>query len=306
MIFPSNKEVLEERVLWLIDKCFSTREDRARIYDWREKYYLFGTGGYQPAKYNRIASHLDLVSSFLYAPDGAFYHIAAARNSEDDQIFKAIALQDDFNDDFTDTFQSIAISEAIDWSLVYDTMILKQGWNRSRGKFFCEIVPPHNFGVYREDRKMEDQSCFAHCFFVEYQYAVEAMIRAGRYDDIPRLHVKHDPAISPFPQMIQRMIIANTGGTNLAGNIIGQVNPDYAPLATYQAKSEPPGVMWTELYAWDDYAEDYRVFHVVEGMLVGDSKETIELIKRQSEADYAKLWGYLGTSEDFKPSEVPK
>jgi hypothetical protein len=304
MIFPSKQEDLEDRVLWLIDKCFETREDRERIYDWREKYYLFGTGGFQPAKYNRIASHLDLVSSFLYAPDGAFYHIAAARNSDDETVARAIALQDDFNDDFTDTFQSVAISECIDWSLVYDTMIVKQGWNRARGKFFLEIVSPRNFGVYREDRKLEDQSCFAHTFFVEYQYAVEAMIRAGRYEDIARLSVKHDPAISPFPEMIQRMIIANTGGTNLAGNIIGQINPDYAPLATYQAKTQPPGVMWTELYAWDDYAEDYRVFHVVGDMLVGDSKRTIELMKERAEDQYSKLWGYLGTSEDFKPSQT--
>jgi hypothetical protein len=90
----------------------------------------------------------------------------------------------------------------------------------------------------------------------------------------------------------------------LAGNIIGQVNPDYAPLATYQPKSEPPGVMWTELYAWDDYAEDYRIFHVVEGMLVGDSKKTIDLIRESSEKDYKNLWGYLSTSDDFKPSET--
>jgi hypothetical protein len=301
MIFPSNKETLEDRVLWLIDKCMTTREDRARLYDWREKYYLFGTAGFQPAKYNRIRAHLDLVSSFLYAPDNAFYHIAAVRNADDDTVAKAIALQDDFNDDFTDTFQSVAISEAIDWSLAYDTMIIKQGWNRARGCPFIEIVPPHNFGVYREDRKMEDQSAFCHQYFVEYQYAVEAMIRAGRRDDIERLSVKHEPSISPFPQMLQRMIIANTGGTNLAGNILGQVNPDYAPLATYQPKTEPPGVLFSELWAWDDMAEDYRCFHVVDDMMVGDSQRTLSELRKKGNQE---VWGFLGANEDFKPSQT--
>ena len=304
MIFPQNKLDLEEKVLWLVDKCFATREDRQRLYDWREKYYLFGTGGFQPAKYNRIAAHLDLVSSFLYAPDGAYYHIAAQHNSDDETVARAIALQDDYNDDFTDTFTAVAISEALDWSLVYDSMVIKQGWQRARGRWFCELVPPGNFGMYREDQKLEDQSCFAHSYFVEFQYAVEAMIRAGRYEDIDRLSVTHVPTLAPFPQMIQRMIIANTGGTNLAGNVLGQVNPDYAPMATYQAKTEPPGVQWTELYAWDDYAEDYRVFHVVDGMLVGDSQETIKLIRERSEEDYAKLWGFLSTDEAFKPSQT--
>jgi hypothetical protein len=302
MIFPSNQIQLEERVLWLVDKCMQTREDRARLYDWREKYYLFGTAGFQPAKYNRIRAHLDLVSSFLYAPDNAFYHIAAVRNADDDTVAKAIALQDDFNDDFTDTFQSVAISEALDWSLTYDTMIIKQGWNRARGSPFIEIVPPHNFGVYREDRKMEDQSAFCHQYFVEYQYAVEAMIRAGRRDDLDRLSVKHEPSISPFPQMLQRMIIANTGGTNLAGNVLGQVNPDYSPLATYQPKTEPPGILFSELWAWDDMAEDYRCFHVVDDMMVGDSKKTLDTLRRQSKNK--EVWGFLAANEDFKPSET--
>lgn len=302
MIFPSNADDLEERVLWLVDKCMSTREDRARLYDWREKYYLFGTGGFQPAKYNRIASHLDLVSSFLYAPDSAFYHIAAVRNADDDTVAKAVALQDDFNDDFNDNFSSVAISEAIDWSLVYDTVIVKQGWNRSRAASFLELVPPHNFGVYREDRKLEDQGAFCHQYFVEYQYAVDAMLRAGRRADIARLAVKHEPSISPFPQMLQRMIIASTGGTNLAGNILGQVNPDYAPLATYQAKTEPPGVIFTELWCWDDLAEDYRCFHVVEDMLVGDSKKTLTRLKEESRNQEA--WGYMAAFDGFKPSET--
>lgn len=305
MIFPSKERDLEDRVLWLIAKCMETREDRARLYDWREKYYLFGTGGFQPAKYNRIESHLDLVSSFVYAPDHAYFHVAAARNSDDVTVGRAVALQDDFNDDFNDQFISTSISEAVDWSMVYDTMHTKQGWNRARGHSFIELVPPHNFGVYREDRSLlEDQSAFCHQYFVEYQYAVEALIRAGKRDEIARLSVKHEASISPFPVMLQRMIIANTGGTNLAGNVLGQVNPDYAPLATYQPKTDAPGVFFTELWAWDDLSDDYRCFHVVNDILVGDSRKTITKIKDHASKQYESLWGYLQRDDDFKPSET--
>lgn len=305
MIFPTKERDLEERIVWLAGKCFETREDRARLYDWREKYYLFGTGGFQPARYNRIESHLDLVSSFIYAPDNAYFHVAAARNADDDTVAQAIALQDDFNDDFQDQFISTSVSEAIDWSLVYDTMHTKQGWNRARGQHFIELVPPHNFGVYREDRNLlEDQSAFAHSYFVEYQYAVEALLRAGKRSEIPRLSVKHEPSISPFPVMLQRMIIANTGGTNLAGNVLGQVNPDYAPLATYQSKTRAPGVFFTEVWAWDDLSDDYRCFHLLDDILVGDSRKTIAQIKDRASAQYENLWGYLQRDDDFKPSET--
>ena len=264
MIFPTNRRELENRIAFLIAECMATREDRNRLYDWREKYFLFGTGGFQPAKYNRIASHLDMVSSFIYAPSGAFYHIAAPLNSDDRLVQQALALQDDFNDDFTDSFVSNAISDSIDWALVYDTMILKIGWNRATSTQFAEIVPPHNFGVYHEHRNFENQVCFCHTFFLDYQEAVLRVARAGRMDQVPRLEVTHSASVSPFPQMLQRMIIASTGGTNLAGNVLGQINPDYAPMATYQPESTAPLVRFHELWAWDDYADDWRVFHALD------------------------------------------
>jgi hypothetical protein len=281
MIFPTDDAELQDWVQHLTEKCLSTREDRNRLYDWREKYYLFGTQGYEQAKYNRLESHLDLVTSFLYAPDHAFYHISASQNADDAQVLKAQTLQDDFNDDFQSCGISDAIMASIPWSLCYDTMLLKQGWNRDRDEWFVELVPPHNFGVYNEAiADLDSQECFAHTYFLDYQKAAGKMILAGREEEIPRLKVNHSASVSPFPEMLQRMIISGTGGGSLAGNVFGQVNPDYSPSATYQAKTEVPLVRFTELWAWDDTYLDYRVFHMLEpDILVGDSRKTIEAYK---------------------------
>src|SRR5712691_4026431 len=281
MIFPTDDTELEDRVRYLVERCLSTREERDRLYQWREKYYLFGTQGYEQAKYNRLESHLDLVTSFLYAPDHAFYHISADQNADEQQVQRATVLQDDFNDDFQANGISDAIMASIPWALVYDTMILKQGWNRDRGEWFVELVPPHNFGVYREDiTDLDSQQCFCHTYMMDYQTAAGKMILAGRTDEIDRLKVVHSSSMSPFPEMLQRMIVAGTGGSNLSGSIFGQVNPDYSPSATYQPKTEVPLVRFTELWAWDDTHLDYRIFHMLEpDLLVGDSFQTMEAYK---------------------------
>lgn len=277
MIFPDRDEDLERRVAWLVDRCRETQRDRINVYDRRERYFMFGTNGNDQVRYNRIESHIDLVSSFLYAPDHAFYNIAAQRNASEQVIRQAVALQDEFNDDFQDMGLSDAFSEAIPWACTYNTMIIKQGWNDTRGEGTVTLIPPHQFGVFREDLPgLEDQEAFCHTYALEYHDALNRLVRAGRAADLPRMAVTNQPVESPFPEMLTRMIIAGTGGVNLQGNILGQINPEYTPTDTYQPQTQHPMVMFNELWAWDSETADYRIFHIVEpDILVGDSRKTI-------------------------------
>src|SRR5260370_31648825 len=142
MFLPTEKEELRNCVRYLIERCLSTRDERDKQYQWREKYFLFGSNGLEQARINNILSHLDLVTSFLYTPDHAFYHIVSSSSRDELSILKATALQDDFNEDFIETGVSDMLEEAVMWSLVYDTMIPKQGWNRDREEWFMELVPP--------------------------------------------------------------------------------------------------------------------------------------------------------------------
>src|ERR1700681_3874378 len=223
MIFPTDEEGIEKRVKWVIDTCTQSRDDRAQMYQRRERYFLFGTDSMDQVRYNRLESHIDLVAAFLYAPDHAFYNIAADRNADDAVVKQAIALQDEWNDDFQDDGLSDLVAEAIPWSLVYDTMIVKQGWNDARDAQYAELIPPQNFGVFREDiPDLDSQSAFCHTYFLEWSEAAQRVIRAGKGGDLARIAVENKPFVSPFPEMLNRMIISGTGGTNLMGNITGQ------------------------------------------------------------------------------------
>ena len=98
MNFPDDESKLADRVKWIIDQCTASRNDRTELYNRRERYFLFGTDGSNQVRYNRLESHIDLVAAFLYAPDHAFYNIAADRNAADAVVKQAIALQDEWNE----------------------------------------------------------------------------------------------------------------------------------------------------------------------------------------------------------------
>ncbi len=312
MIFPKDEDELSKRVTQLVEQCMSTRDDRDQLYQWREKWYLFGCDGYQRAPINKIESHTDLVTSFLYAPDHAFYHISSA-STDDLEILKATALQDDFNDDFQMSGMSSCIMDAIPWSIVYDTMLPKVGWNRDRNEAYIELVPPHNFGVYRESvNDLDSQECFCHTYFLDYQKAAGKLMLAGHRDKIDQIKVQHSDSVSPMPEMLQRMIISGSTGSGLTGTLFGQVNPDYAPVATYQPKTAAPVVRFYELWAWDDEYADYRVFHLIDpNLLVGDSVRTIESYKKATKnvVDFFGRMDKMGVkstdTNPFFPGEHP-
>jgi hypothetical protein len=310
MIFPDRDEDLERRVIWLVERCKESLRDRVQVYDRRERYFLFGTNGNDQVRYNRIESHIDLVSSFLYAPDHAFYNIAAQRNASDEAIRQATALQDEFNDDFQDVGLSDAFAEAIPWACTYNTMIFKQGWNDTRGEATVTLIPPHQFGVFREDlTSLDDQEAFVHTYALEYHDAVNRLVRAGRASEIPRMAIINQPFESPFPEMLTRMIIAGTGGVNLQGNILGQINPEYTPTDTYQPQTQHPMVMFNELCAWDSETSDYRFFHVVDpDILIGDSRKTIKAmlsVPRLKDAMEKKAKRVARRRREAEPDEPP-
>jgi hypothetical protein len=284
VILPTDPTELQNCVRWIIERCLSSRDERERTYQWREKYYLFGTQGYEQAKYNKIESHLDLVTAFLYSPEHAFFHVAAPSNADDLDVLKATALQDDFNEDFQACGISDVVVSVIPWALTYDTMIIGQGWNRDKNEWYAYAIPPHNFGVYRESiPDLDSQQAFVHTYFLDYQTAAGKLMLAGRESEIDQLKVSYTDSINPFPEMLQRMIVTGTGGSNLAGTIFGQVNPDYSPSATYQPKSAVPVVRFNELWVWDDSTKDYRVFHVLEpDIIIGDSMDTIAAFQTAS------------------------
>jgi hypothetical protein len=282
MIIPESEPLRSEYLTWLLDTCTASREERKELYDRRRQFFLYGTSGNTDIIYNRIESHLDLVGSFLYSPDHAEFSLSAPANASDAEVKQFMAAQDAFNGDFRDAGLFDFFGDALNWSLVMDTVIGKMGWSDVKEEETFSLVMPWQFGVFSEETTdLESQPAFSHSYFIDYDNACQRLIRAGLANKIDKLNVVNTPFASPFPEMVTRMIIASTSGENLSGNVTGSVNPSYVARPSYVAKINRPLVEFHELTVWDDECEDYRVFFMVDpGIILSDSKKTIEVMKK--------------------------
>src|ERR1700731_1318595 len=281
MIIPDDPKKQGEFIRWVLDVCLNSKKDRKDLYDRRRQFWLYGSSADQDIIYNRIESHLDLVSSFLYSSDHAQFSLSAPLNSEDALVKQYMSLEDSFNNDFRDAGLFEFFGDAIIGSLVNDSMILKAGWSDINEDATCSTVMPWNFGVWSEEiTELESQPAMVHSYHIDYDNACQRLIRAGLADKIPDLAVVNTPFESPFPELITRMIISSTSGENLSGNVTGNVNPSYVARPSYHAKVDRPLVGFHELTIWDDECQDYRVFWVVDpDLVIADSKKTIKVLK---------------------------
>lgn len=305
MIIPSpgNKD-RDAKIIEIRDACLDSREERSRLYDRRQRYFLFGTNTHENCRYNRLYSHLDLVAAFLYSADNANYNIAAPLNSPDPIVAQASALGDYWNQKFRDSGIAYQYATALLWSLVYDTMIVKLGWNDTRDKLFAKLVKPSSFGVYDESEPdFEAQEAFVHVYRLHYDEACIRLIRAGMKDRIKDLGVVIGSGLDDLPQVLQNLILTSQGSTNLSANIMGQA-PFNIEVNRYQAKSNIPTIEFHELWVWDSIAEDYAIFIIAKpDIILSDSRETIEKLQDKSK-DKSKI-KYESQSNTFLHELTP-
>lgn len=285
MIIPPPGPDREDYLQFILDTCLASKKERKDLYDRRRTFFLYGTAQDADIYYNRIESHLDLVCSFLYSPDHAEFSLSAPANSDDAVVKQFMAAQDAFNNDFRDAGMFDTFADALIWSTVFDSMIMKMGWSDVKDEETCTLVEPWKFGVFSEElTDLDAQQAFVHSYHIDYDNAVQRLVRAGLSAQIPKIAVVNTPFESPFPELITRMIISSTSGENLAGNVTGSVNPTYVQKPSYRAKIDRPLVGFHELTVWDDECEDYRVFFVVDpGIIISDSKQTIEVLKKSGD-----------------------
>jgi hypothetical protein len=286
LIIPSakSKELRDTKVLEVRDACLSSRAERSAMYTRRRRYFMFGTNNYEQCRYNRLFSHLDLVCAFLYSPDHASFNIAAPLNSPDQAVFQATALGDVWNQRFRESGLAYQYGLALLWALVYDTMILKLGWNDARDKLFGKLIMPSSFGVYDEtEPDFDAQEAFCHVYRLHWDEAVLRLYRAGMKDRVKDLGTRIGSPTDDMPPILKNLILTSQGSTNISANIMGQAPLDVDPTIRYEAKSDIPTVEFHEVWIWDSINEDYATFIIAEpDIILSDSRETIEKLHAES------------------------
>jgi hypothetical protein len=308
MIIPRNKAKRDEKVQWIASVCKQSQEDRRAIYDRRKRYFLYGTYGQETVRYNRLYAHMDLVAAFLFAEDHARFSISAPRNSAEAIVKQMLAAEDDWNDTFRDSGLAAQYGVNLLWSLVYDSMFIKMGWNSEREELFGRTVLPSAMGVFDEsDPDLDSQEAFTHTYSLDWDNTVLRLARAGKLDLLPKLTIEFGPKTSDYPPVLAHMLeVSQTGGTNISGPVVGSVPLDYEPKPTYEPMSDAPSANFTEVYVWDDITEDYAIFVTVDNgegsEVISDSRDTVDDMAKETPAKFAE-WG--SQSNIFLPNEHP-
>ena len=306
MIIPRSDPFRSDKVLEIRDACTVSRVERQELYLKRRKYFMFGSDDYRQVRYNRLAAHTDLVASFLYSADHAKYTLAPPRNAQPLVEQQALALQDHWNVQFRDSGLAYMYAGAVLWSLIYDSMYLKVGWNDERERLTGTLVQPHQFGVYDErEPDLDSQQAFVHIYRLPYDNAVLRLYRAGMRDRVDELGVAVGSVIEDMPPVLKQLLITQTGGQNLSGNMMGQAPLDIQPVILYEPKSNIPTVEFQELWVWDDVNEDYAQFIIADpDIILTDSRQSIA--KRSgTKKNGSKQVEPLSASNEFLPQEHP-
>jgi hypothetical protein len=304
MKIPNDPADQQTFIRYIIDICMDSREERREMYEKRRRYYNYGQNVEEKCKHNRLKAHIELVSSFLFSPDGLHYSMAAQSAADDGEIARVTALQDSWNQDVQDDGIADEFAQAVTWSLNFDTMIVKQGWNDITKQQFMTLIDPYDFGVLRESvTDPASQQAFVQAYVIDYDEACERLLRAGRPGDIAKLKEASPETDTGLPHAVSQLVIAATGGMNLSGNVQGQVNPNYEPVPTYRAREMAPCCPFYNVWVWDSDQNDYREFEVIEpDIIISDSLKTIDAIKK---AQGPKGRDYASNSNFFLPKENP-
>jgi hypothetical protein len=303
MIIPREAKARDDKAQWILRQCLESQQERRSLYDMRRRYALFGASDMQRVKYNRLQAHLDLVSSFLYSADRARYTVAAMRGADDMAIAQLAATEEHWNDCFRDSGIAYQFTDAVYWSLVFDSIFMKVGWNDARDELFAKIIEPHNIGVFNEaEQDLESQEAFVHSYALDWDNAVMRLHRAGLADHVKKLGVVYGEAAGILPPVLNTMMISANAGPAMSGRLIGAVNQAYFQRATYESRSTNPMVLFHELWIWDDIAEDYCTLTICEpDIVISDSRDTIEAMHKATK----KVIKYGSPTNVYLPGEHP-
>lgn len=304
MRIPDEEKFRDKKVKEILDQCLENIQERRQRYERRRRWLLFGNDSEEPVRFNRLLSHTDLVSSFLFSPDSLKFSIMSKEAERGPLHEITDALSDYLRLEAAASEIIMQFSDALFWALCYDTMFLKLGWSDSRKQVLAKIIDPYSFAVFDEsESSIDDQLAFCHMFVLPPDDAKRRMIRAGKGNRIKELTAApSETKNEQYPEIYRAINISRMGGANLGGNVAGQVSIATAVPTDYRARIPAKYVPARELWVYDEKRHDYRSFLVIgDDIVVEDSLDVVEALKAQGK------WRahYATETNTFLPNEHP-
>ena len=281
----------------LIIKCLHTREKRSGEYAMLRHYYLFGRGpDEEDTPYNKVFPHIDLLTAFLFASETTKFAIHLPPSTAEHHYQQITPLNKAINDAWLMSNADHVFGQAITWSLVFGTMVVKLIVRGSNGE--CEIGPfvvdPASFGVLREDVPYIDrQEAVVHTYMTTRSQLEVDLDKHPQKDKIlANLGGAGQTVQEVMPSGAERLIIQSVGS-----NITGNTNIPLESSQDYQPRVAEELISMQELWLWDDKEADYRVVTRVEnGVTIFDRpnffiKGELPFVQVCPNPMYSFFWG---------------
>jgi hypothetical protein len=199
------------RVQEEVRKCEASRQQRRAIYTtlrmWRDK----GTNTGPRAKVNKLAAHLDTVSSYLFAPDLVRFGVHLPPAVREQWLGPAEMARDEFRERWRDSGADLEICQLIDWALVFNSAVAKVQADPGTG-FRVGYIQPWDFAVGREDvPKLDEQDCFCHWYTLSIPQIERWLHDNPRQDALVALAAEHKQ-IPTAPSGQQGLVISGVSG----------------------------------------------------------------------------------------------
>lgn len=254
MRIPPNLVHREEFYLDLMQKCMVSREERRADYSSLRSYFLFGAGPDEsPAAYNKIYSHIDQLTSFLYSAETTRFSINLGAGVPN--IFHRYipSLTHKLNDEWNNSNADQVFATALTWALVFNSTFIKLVVNR--GSIHPYFVDPGTIGVLREDVPYTDrQEAFSQTYYITKSDLWSRLYAHPKRDSILArvTSAQHQP--NEVPEGLDRIVMSQVNPT-----MYGTVNLDLYGYNRMKAQVAEDTIEMTELYVWNDETQDYQV-----------------------------------------------
>jgi len=255
MRIPSEPLMREQFYVDLIQKCLVSREERKADYAALRSYFLFGSAPEEPpAIFNKIYPHIDQLSSFLYSAETTRFTINLGAAVPVAEQTKIRPMQNLLNDDWLRSNTDQVCSNALLWSLCYNTsytkLIIGPG-----GSLNPYMVDPGAIGVLREDVPYTDrQEALVHTYYITKSDLYSRLYAHPKRDSIlKRVSTSYHEQASDIPEGIDRIIMSQTDPS-----MMGNVNLDLSGMNRYKARVAEETVEMHELWVYNDEIGDYQ------------------------------------------------
>ena len=301
----------------IIKECYESREPRIQLYGLWQGYFYAGTSDGIPAIYNRIYSHVDRLSSFLFSPTDVRFSLESDHAAEPADIDLLASGTRYLNREFHRCNVDLELSAAVTYALVKGATLVKTLWGH--GGLEPWLVQPDLFGVLREDiSDLDRQDAFAERVYMTPAAFKRTIIDHPDHHRImdevtKKLKVRADE--QPLQdQYLMQIVVGGTGPvstTQSVGNAMVQFSAIPKPLLSPDVAARL--VCQDELWVVDDERQDYTTIRMVDDIVIEGNDRRRNLSGVKGEHPYTKVcpnevdgyfWGISEVSQVYKLQDL--